>query len=150
LFKGPAQQHACALTAIHTQFISNLLPHKVSTVHRIMSHARAWSSVVIILFAACLIDTSQAQNVEPQTTKFAIDLARTLIDPLSFKLIESGSHAPKFDGPAGSAKIIKAWNESANQFEKQYLPSGAVKLQTVAGAKGKSVILKFSAMSKVR
>jgi hypothetical protein len=146
---SPAQQHACALTAIHTQFISNQLPQKISTVHRIMSLARAWSSIVI-LFAACLIDTSRAQNVEHQTKKFAIDLARTLIDPLSFKLIESGSHAPKFDGPAGSAKIIKAWNESTNRFEKHYLPSGAVKLQTVAGAKGKSVILKFSAMSKVR
>jgi hypothetical protein len=105
---------------------------------------------LIACLACLLIVRAAAQEIVADANPSARALASLLIDKASFKLIESGPHAPTFSGPLGSAKIIKSWTVPANALEKKYLPGGAVKLQTVEGAKGKSVVLKFSATSKVR
>jgi hypothetical protein len=98
---------------------------------------------VVIVYLACVLSASAtAQDVVAETNPTAKQMAKLLIDKTSFKLIESGPHAPTFSGPPGSAKLIK-------DVGSIYLPNGAVKLQTITGAKGKSVVLKFSAISKV-
>jgi hypothetical protein len=103
--------------------------------------------------AACMLVAAAQTDIDVtgQTNPSAVALARNLIYKDMWELITKGKHAPKFAGPPGSAKILPNYKAPGWTYYKDSLnlPFGAVKLQTIPGAKGAVVELKFSAISKV-